>query len=141
MFDFDHCAVLIRKNLCCAGLLLSIPAGAFAGDVAVLSARLQDMGAGGWHASVTLEHADSGWEHYADAWRVLGKDAVVYGVRTLLHPHQSEQPFTRSQSGIMIPKTATRVYVEAHDKVHGWAPQRLQIDLGKARDGKIQVSR
>jgi hypothetical protein len=65
----------------------------------------------------------------------------VSGVRTLLHPHESEQPFTRSQSGIKIPKNEICVYIEAHDKMHSWVSQRLLVDLAKARDGKIQVSR
>lgn len=141
MFDDYCCAAVMRKRLCCAALFALIPLGALAGDVAVLSARLHDSGGGSWRADVTLEHADSGWDHYADAWRVVSKDGVVYGVRTLLHPHESEQPFTRSQSGIMIPKTETRVDIEAHDKVHGWARQRLQVDLSKALDGKLQLSR
>jgi hypothetical protein len=141
VFDYNCCASVMRKRLCCAALFALIPLGALAGDVAVLNARLQHNGGGSWRAEVTLEHADSGWDHYADAWRVVSKDGVVYGVRTLLHPHESEQPFTRSQSGIMIPKAETTVFIEAHDKVHGWARQRLQVDLSKALDGKLQVSR
>ncbi len=131
----------IRKRLCCA-LLLALPAhGALAGDVTVLAATLNDTGGGRWGASVTLEHADSGWEHYADAWRVVSEDGTVYGTRTLAHPHENEQPFTRSLSGIAIPKAVTAVYIEAHDKVHGWAKQRLFVDLSKARNGKIKAGR
>ena len=27
-----------------------------------------------WTISVTLSHADTGWEHYADGWRVLDEN-------------------------------------------------------------------
>lgn len=129
------------KISCCGGLLALASLNVFAGDVAVLAAQFDDAGGGRWSASVTLEHADTGWEHYADAWRVVGEGGDVYGTRTLYHPHESEQPFTRSLAGIVIPKSVGTVYVEAHDKVHGWAQQRLQIDLTKARNGTIQVPR
>ena len=129
------------KIFCCGGLLALASLNVFAGDVAVLAAQFDDAGGGRWSASVTLEHADTGWEHYADAWRVVSEGGDVYGTRTLYHPHESEQPFTRSLGGIVIPKSVGTVYVEAHDKVHGWAPQRLKIDLTKARNGAIQVQR
>jgi hypothetical protein len=47
--------------------------------------------------------SDAGWEHYADRWQVLDAGGTVLGERVLLHPHDTEQPFTRSQSGIEIP--------------------------------------
>ena len=82
-----------------------------------------------WSFAVTLQHEDSGWEHYADAWRVVDSDGEVLGTRTLLHPHENEQPFTRSLDNVKIPDSATPVYIEAHDKVHGWSAQRFEIRL------------
>ena len=116
-----------------------LPSSALAGDVSILGATFRGAGEGRWNVSVTLRHADSGWEHYADAWRVSGNDGVVYGTRTLLHPHETEQPFTRSLSAVVIPKTVTVVFVEAHDKVHGWAKLRLPVDLATARDGIVKA--
>ena len=54
-------------------------AGAWAGDVRIRAAELGSDGRGSWTAHVTLEHGDTGWEHYADAWRVLGPDGTVLG--------------------------------------------------------------
>ena len=82
-----------------------------------------------WHFNVTLKHADTGWEHYADAWRVVLKDGTVLGTRTLYHPHVDEQPFTRGLSGVKIPKETREVFVEAHDKVHGWSKQRYKMKM------------
>lgn len=120
---------------------LAVVPPALAGDVQVLAAEMQRDGADSWRASVTLEHGDTGWEHYADAWRVVGADGTVFGLRTLYHPHETEQPFTRDLSAIPIPAAVTRVFVEAHDKVHGWSPRRLEVDLAAARDGRVKVTR
>ncbi|MFW5643413.1 MAG: hypothetical protein ACOCYQ_05245 [Alkalispirochaeta sp.] len=53
-----------------------------------------------WRFSVTEEHNDEGWDHYADAWVVVNADSgEVYGERVLVHPHETEQPFTRELKG------------------------------------------
>ncbi|MGB5558363.1 MAG: hypothetical protein WBN04_10170, partial [Paracoccaceae bacterium] len=58
---------------------------------------------GGSHSfSVTLRHPDTGWDHYADGWEVLAPDGTRLGFRELLHPHETEQPFTRSLGGVAI---------------------------------------
>ncbi len=126
-----------------AGALLATllgPTAALAGDVEIVNARFQSSG-GDWSVSVTLLHGDTGWDHYADAWRVVAKDGTVLGTRTLYHPHENEQPFTRSLGGVSIPSGAGIVYVEAHDKVHGWSPQRVRVDLEAATGDRFEVSR
>ena len=105
---------------------------AHANEAKVEFAEFVRQGAESWSVSVTLRHADTGWEHYADAWRVLGPDDKELGRRVLYHPHETEQPFTRSLSGLKIPATVTTVWVEAHDKVHGWNAKRLRVDLTAA---------
>lgn len=113
---------------------------AHAGDVEIVNARFRGTG-GEWSVDVTLRHGDTGWDHYADAWRVVGADGTIFGTRTLYHPHENEQPFTRSLGGVAIPKDMTTVYVEAHDKVHGWSPQRVQVDLSASKGERFEVSR
>jgi len=121
-------------------LLLALAAGpAAAGDVRILAAELVRGADGEWTAHVTLAHEDTGWEHYADAWRLVDAGGSVLGTRTLHHPHVTEQPFTRSLSGVRIPEQVRRIFVEAHDNVHGWSPQRLEVDLSGAVDGRVRV--
>jgi len=50
---------------------------------------------------------------------VIGPDGRVLASRRLLHPHIREQPFTRSLTGVMIPRELTWVRVRGHDLVHG----------------------
>lgn len=107
-------------------LLMPIPAAAGAADVVAAEARRQGES---WTFEATVRHADEGWGHYADAWRVVGPDGSVYGTRELLHPHVDEQPFTRSLSGVAIPEGVSTVTVEARDSVHGWGGATVEVTL------------
>ncbi|MGA9411008.1 MAG: hypothetical protein WBV78_11250 [Roseobacter sp.] len=75
---------------------------------------------GTWRFDVTISHPDTGWDHYADGWRVLDMDGNQLGMRVLHHPHVEEQPFTRSLSGVRIPEGVRQVQVQARDKPDGW---------------------
>ncbi|MGD8593624.1 MAG: hypothetical protein PVF82_12360 [Gammaproteobacteria bacterium] len=99
-----------------------------AGDVKIVEAKARQQG-DGWYFTVTLKHDDTGWDHYADAWRVVTEDGKVLGERTLFHPHVDEQPFTRALGDVKIPAEIKKVYIEAHDKVHGWAKEKYTVNL------------
>lgn len=113
-------------------------ATATADDAEVVNTEFTRQGST-WHVSTTLRHGDTGWDHYADTWRVVDGAGKVLGKRVLAHPHENEQPFTRSQSGIPVPAGVTVVFVEAHDKVHGWNKQRIRVDLKQASGKRYRV--
>jgi hypothetical protein len=117
----------MRLAVVLAGLSLAA-APALAGPADVLEVEARTAG-GSWNFDVTVKHADTGWDHYADAWRVVGPDGTVYGTRTLYHPHVDEQPFTRSLGGVQIPEAVTTVTVEAHDSEHGWGGASVEVAL------------
>jgi len=87
-----------------------------------------------------LQHPDTGWDHYADAWRVVTPEGEVLGTRLLTHPHVNEQPFTRSLNGVNIPRGVTKVIVEARDSKDGWAKQRVVVDLRRRQGPRYRVS-
>ena len=120
------------------GMMLS--GAAIAGEVEIVKVKFERSG-DAWRVNTTLRHADSGWDHYADAWRVVSEKGDVLGTRTLLHPHENEQPFTRGLSSVFVPKGVSVVFVEAHDKVHGWSKQRVRVDLNKAKGERFEVRR
>lgn len=82
-----------------------------------------------WTFAVTLSHPDTGWEHYADGWRVELENGVVLATRVLAHPHETEQPFTRTQSGIAIPEGTARVVIRASCLIEGWSEQGTVFEL------------
>ncbi len=84
---------------------------------------------GAWTFSATLSSPYDTPDRYADAWRVSGPDGEVYGIRELTHDHQSEQPFTRSQSGIEIPESVVKVIVQGRDQVSGWGGATVEVEL------------
>lgn len=82
-----------------------------------------------WRFDVTISHHDTGWDHYADAWRVLDMEGNQIAIRELAHPHVQEQPFTRSLSGVRLPEGTTQVQIQARDLPGGWNPTTTIIAL------------
>jgi len=112
-----------------AALSFGAPGLAGAGEADVVAAEAVRSADGTWRFTVTVRHADTGWDHYADRWEVLAPDGTVLGVRELLHPHETEQPFTRSLSGVEIPDGLGSVTVRAHDSVHGHGGATIEVVL------------
>ena len=102
-----------------AALLFLCAGPALADPVQIEDVRAVKTGAT-WTFDVTVRHPDTGWDHYADGWRVLDMDGAELGMRVLHHPHVDEQPFTRSLSGVAIPEGTTQVQIEARCSVDGW---------------------
>ena len=115
-----------------AGCLIAF--SAVAGEADVEKVRIAKERAGIYRIDVTVRHADAGWKHYADKWDVVAPGGKILGTRVLLHPHELEQPFTRSLSGVRIPRGVTRVTVRAHDKVHGYGGEVVTVEV--PRDGQ-----
>jgi hypothetical protein len=82
-----------------------------------------------WCFNTTVHHQDEGWDHYANAWIIHDKDGNQLAKRVLLHPHDTEQPFTRSLCQVNIPDFTTEVVVSAACNVHGNGGHVVEIDL------------
>ena len=111
------------------GLAMLANGGTSAGEADVVAAEAAVAADGTWRFSVTVRHADEGWDHYADAWDIVAPDGTVLATRILHHPHVDEQPFTRSLSGIVIPEDVATVTVRAHDSVHGHGGATVEVVL------------
>jgi hypothetical protein len=108
-------------------------------DADVLFVRAQETADSTWTFTVTVAHPDSGWEDYANGWDIVLPDGTAVlpdpnspFTRLLLHPHETEQPFTRSQSNIEIPANVTAVTVRAHDIVAGFGGQEITVALDQS---------
>lgn len=112
-------------------LAVGLAAGAARADPAEIVAAEARASGGTWSFSVTIRHPDTGWDHYADGWSVFAPDGTELGYRELLHPHETEQPFTRSLSGVAVPADVTEVTVRARCSVDGWGEEAFALRLGE----------
>ena len=108
--------------------LLLLPWHCFAGEADVIAADVEHNGGDFYRFSVTVQHDDESWDHFAKAWEVLDPEGNILGARILLHPHINERPFTRSQT-IAIPKNINQVTIRAYDLVHKFGGKELTIDI------------
>jgi len=78
----------------------------------VLDATVEPAGDGTYRIAATVRSRDT-QDVYADRWEVVGPSGEVLATRVLTHPHIDEQPFTRSLSGVAIPKGVASVTIRA----------------------------
>lgn len=122
---FRRLSMALTLGLACvAGTAATV-----AGEADVIKVEAIKESAGTYRFEVTVEHADEGWDHYADAWDVIAPDRSILGTRTLLHPHENEQPFTRSLGGVAIPEGIASVTIRARDSVHGYGGIPIEVAL------------
>jgi len=86
----------------------------------IVDAKAEVQTNGLYAFSVTILHADEGWTHYADSFDILSESQAVLGTRTLFHPHEGENPFTRSLSNVKVPIGARNVLIRAHCSKDGY---------------------
>jgi hypothetical protein len=112
------------------GLVAAMLSGtAFAGEADVIDVKVRSAGGGAYDFDVTIRSNDTGWEHYADAFEVLGPDGTLLGQRILLHPHVDEQPFTRDLYGVAVPEGIAEVTVRARHKPKGYDGAVMTVPL------------
>lgn len=118
-----------------AAALLATAAAApvHAGEASVLDATVEALPGGTYAISATVNHADDGWSHYADAWEVLTPAGDVIGTRTLYHPHVDEQPFTRTLGRVSVPIGVREVTIRATCSVHGPGERTFTLVLPPRR--------
>jgi len=95
----------------------------------VVAATIEIGSDGRYSIEVTISSPYDTPERYADAWRVLDPDGNVLGVRELAHDHATEQPFTRSLSGVEIDERVPNVIIEGRDRVNGWGGVTVSVEV------------
>ncbi len=111
------------------GCILLMTTSVYAGQADVVEVDVTRTADGTYKFDVTVRHADKGWKHFADKWDIIAPDGKVLGTRILAHPHDNEQPFTRSLAGVKIPENLKEVTVRAHDMVHGYGGKTMTVAL------------
>lgn len=117
------------KRLFISALLPLASLPALAGEADVLDVEVSCNRDSVCRFDVTVKHKDRGWKHYANRWEVLSPDGEILATRVLAHPHDNEQPFTRSLTNVKIPGGLSEVVVRAHDLKHAYGGKELAVEL------------
>ncbi len=108
---------------------LAAAVGATAGEADVIDVKVRKSAPRVCDFDVTVKSVDKGWSYYADAFEVLAPDGRLLARRELLHPHESEQPFTRELHGVKIPPGVDEVVVRARHKPRGYDGATKKVKL------------
>ncbi len=100
-----------------------------AGEADVVDVKVRRSAPGVYDFDVTVRSVDKGWEYYADAFEVLAPDGKLLARRELLHPHETEQPFTRDLYGVRVPSGIAEVVVRARHKPKGYEGASVRVRL------------
>jgi len=127
--DFGFWLLQVPGWLLLAYLILTllVPPPVLAGEADVLSVEAICQSDSTCDFNVTVQHADDGWDHFANRWEVRTPDGKRLAIRELAHPHVDEQPFTRSLRNVRIPDGVTEVIVRARDSVHGYGGKEITV--------------
>ncbi len=93
----------------------------------VIAVELRPAGERVFDVAVTISSPYDSPKRYADGWRVLDPGGTVLGTHTLLHDHAGEQPFTRTQGGLLIPEGIGEVTVEGRDQANGFGGETITV--------------
>ena len=102
---------------------------ALAGEADVLDVDVSCNSESICRFDVTVKHDDDGWKHYSNRWEILSPEGEVLATRELAHPHDDEQPFTRSLANVKIPGGLSEVVVRAHDLIHEYGGEELVVQI------------
>ena len=95
----------------------------------VVSVKVHARGSDNFDFDVTVSSPYDTPQRYADAFRAMGKDGTVFGERTLVHDHATEQPFTRDLYGVNIPRGVRVVVIQARDQHYGYGGKTIEVVL------------
>ncbi|OOY33997.1 hypothetical protein [Solemya velum gill symbiont] len=119
----------LHKPIATAIILIMMMTATEAGEADVVDVNVYKTPGGLYTFHVSLLHGDTGWDHYANKWDVIDSDGNVLGTRVLHHPHENEQPFTRSLAGVAIPEGVRSVTIRGYDSVHADGGVTMSVKL------------
>jgi hypothetical protein len=102
------------------------PVAPESGCADVVDAVVTKTGDGIFSVDATVMSSDTGWDKYADAWEVRLRSGEVIGTRVLTHPHETEQPFSRSLGAVGIPSSERSIIIAARDSRAGFCGRTFE---------------
>ena len=102
-------------------LLLALPVHMLtASEADVLDVQIQRAATGAYRIDVTVQHADSGWDHYADRWDGLRLMAACWAPAHCCTRTSMNGRFTTVYPGCDFRQISRQLPYRAHDSVRSW---------------------
>lgn len=95
----------------------------------IVDVKIHARGGNRFDFDVTLSSPYDTPQRYADAFRVMSAEGVVYGERKLWHDHGDEQPFTRDLYGVQIKAGVRTLVVQGKDQKYGYGGKTITVVL------------
>lgn len=120
----------MKKYVSLICLVLVFSQAVYSGEADIIDVSVRYNGGDSFQIITTVKHADTGWDHYANAWEILDEKGNIIGKRVLYHPHVNEQPFTRSHTLTISPQVK-QIRLRALDSVHGSGGKEITVKLNR----------
>lgn len=82
-----------------------------------------------YHIRVTIEHQDTGWEDYVDAWEIVDGNGEVLGTRPFFEPKLDDTKTVTALSGVVIPQEIKTVTIRARKHPQGYQGEPVQVTI------------
>jgi hypothetical protein len=82
-----------------------------------------------YHIRVTIEHQDTGWDDYVEAWEITSPDGELLGVRPFFEPELEETQTITALAGVVIPEEIKSVTIRARTHPKGIEGDPFEIQI------------
>ena len=82
-----------------------------------------------FHIKVTIEHQDTGWDDYVDAWEIFAPDGQILGQRPFFEPDLEDGKTVSALSGVVIPEDVKTAIIRARMHPHGHMGDPVEIAI------------
>lgn len=113
--------------LCLSGAVYAGDNAARIADVQVKRDSVDQSGI--YHISVTIEHEDTGWDDYVEAWEITGPDGTLLGVRPFFEPELEHSQTVSALAGVVIPEDIKTVTIRARTHPRGIEGDPVEVQI------------
>ena len=82
-----------------------------------------------YHIKVVIEHEDTGWDDYVDAWEVVGSNGELLGVRPFFEPELDRNQTVTALAGVIIPEEVKTVTIRARKHPQGYQGDPVEVTI------------
>ena len=85
--------------------------------------------AGIYHIRVTIEHEDTGWDDYVEAWEITSPEGELLGVRPFFEPELEDTKTVSALAGVVIPEEIKSIMIRARTHPNGLEGDPFEIQI------------